>query len=331
MMPGEFEPHEKTLICWPMRAEIYDGALAQARAAHAELAQAIAAFEPVVMIADPSEAEEAQKQCGGSVEVVAIPIDDAWVRDTGPIYIRDSDGQRTATIWKFNSWGEKYLPYDNDAALARSLAEHRGDTVRELEMVFEGGALTTDGQGTAITTTQCLMNSNRNPSLTRLDIETQMRRALGIKKLLWLPYGLVDDHDTDGHVDNVAAFSRDGHVIMQGCDDEARPDHERLNINGRWLSGQVAASGDAIAITTLPTLPFFTSSSGQEVAVPYANFYIANGAVFVPICGHEADGDTLDQLSSLFPDRRVIGLDIGGILAVGGGGIHCITQQIPAV
>lgn len=327
-MPGEFEPHERTVVVWPTRDSVYTGSLLdEARDAHAELARAMARFEPVTMIADPNEAADAAERCGGGIEVVALPVDDSWFRDSGPIYVVGDEG-RTAIDFAFNSWGEKFVPWDRDAAVARAWAEHAGHPVRSVPLVFEGGSISVDGQGTAVTTTQCLMHPNRNPSLTQTEIEVAVCDALGLDVLLWLPHGLALDDDTDGHVDNIACFARPGTLVMQGCDDPDEPDWLRLNVDRRVAQGAIDARGEAIEVVEVPVLPFI-ERDGVRAPVPYLNYYVGNGFVVVPTCGHAADADMIAIIAEQYPGRETFGLDIGAILALGGGGIHCITQQIP--
>ncbi|MCB0969035.1 MAG: agmatine deiminase family protein [Ilumatobacter sp.] len=330
-MPGEFAPHERTVICWPTRDAIYPGPLLdEARAAHAELAQAIARYEPVTMIAPPGTADDAAERCGGGVEVVEIPIDDSWFRDSGPIYVTGDAGARTAVDFAFNAWGEKFPPWDDDAAVARRWAEHAGHDTTSVDLVFEGGSISTDGEGSFVTTIQCLMHPNRNPTLTRARIEETLAAALGLESMLWLPHGLALDADTDGHVDNVAAFARPGVLVVQGCDDPDEPDHLLMDVNRRIADGWVDARGRSVAVVEVPVLPF-RERDGVRVPVPYLNYYVGNGFVAVPTCGHPADADMLAIIAEQYPGRDAFGLDVGEILAIGGGGIHCVTQQVPAV
>jgi agmatine deiminase len=322
-MPAEFARHERTVMCWPTRVEIYGERMPEARRAHASVARTISGFEPVVMIAAPADAEDASRMCGETVEVIALPIDDSWFRDTGPIYV--TDGRlREGTCWKFNSWGEKYLPYDNDAKIAQAWLRSRGETSRSVDMVLEGGSITTNGAGVMVTTEQCLLNKNRNPHLTREQIVARVCAELGQDRIVWLPHGLFLDDGTDGHVDNVAAFASAEVLVMQGCDDKNEPDHARLEANRR------VAIDAGFQVREIPVLPF-AEIDGRRVVVPYANFYIVNGGVIVPVCGHAADDDVLALIGEWFPNREVVGLEVGEILAHGGGGIHCITQQVPAV
>ena len=235
-----------------------------------------------------------------------------------------------ALDWEFNSWGGKFLPYDDDAAVAGKWAAQAGHAVQSVPVILEGGSITTDGQGTLVTTEQCLLHPNRNPALSRVEIEAVLRGELGVSSILWLPHGLALDDDTDGHVDNVAAFARPGLLIVQGCDDEADDDWLRCNVNARTARGALDAHLREIAVVEVPVLPF-TEVRGQRLAVPYLNFYVANGVVVVPVCGHPADDDMLAIIADQFPDRDLVALEVGTILAYGGGGIHCITQQVPAV
>lgn len=328
-MPAEFAPHEGTAIVWPHRAEIYPGALMdEARDAHAQLAEAIAAFEPVWMIADPADAADAAARCGTSATVVELPVDDSWFRDTGPIYVFDGP-ERLALDFDFNGWGDKFAPWDADAALAEAWAAHQGHERRHVPIVFEGGSITVDGAGTAATTIQCLLHPNRNPDLTQTDIEDQICDELGLDAVIWLPYGLALDDDTDGHVDNVAAFTKPGTLLVQGCDDRTEADFVRMNVNARVARDAADARGERIEVVEVPVLPFL-ERDGMRVAVPYLNLYVGNGFVVVPTSGHPADDDMVALIAEQFPGRSTFGLEIGSILAVGGGGIHCITQQIPA-
>jgi agmatine deiminase len=331
LMPGEFEPHERTVICWPTRREIYPGALfGEAEEAHALVARTIAGFEPVTMIADTGAGERAQEMCGGTVEVVEIPIDDSWFRDTGPIYVRRG-GELVALDFLFNGWGEKFEPWDADADVASRWIDHGGHRRRAVPVVLEGGSLSVDGAGTLVTTTQCLMHPNRNPSMTQRDVEQVLAEELGAERVLWLPYGLALDDDTDGHVDNVAAFARPGLLVVQGCEEEEEEDDWlRLHVDRRCADGAVDARGEPIEVVEVPVLPF-VERDGVRAAVPYLNYYVGNGFVAVPVCGHAADSDMVALIGEQYPGRRTIALDVGAILAIGGGGIHCITQQVPVL
>jgi agmatine deiminase len=315
-------------MCWPTRAALWGDHIRDAERAYADVASTIARFEPVTMLSSQRTAERADSLCGSGVEVIEMAIDDSWFRDSGPIFVIDDSGARIATDWIFNSWGEKYLPYDDDERAARSFAAVVGDPVRTIPMVFEGGSITGDGDGTLVTTSQCLMHPNRNPSLTQREIESTLRAELGAERVIWLPYGLALDDDTDGHVDNVAAFAAPGTLVVQGCDDGGQPDWLRLDVDRRVAAGALDAMQRALEVITIPVLPF-AEVGGERVVVPYLNYYLGNGFVLIPTCGHPADAEMVDLIGAQYPGREAIGIDVGAILAFGGGGVHCITQQIP--
>jgi agmatine deiminase len=327
-MPAEWSPHERTLMAWPARRSLWGAQYEQACSVHAAVARAVAAHEPVTMAATPGDAAAARLACGPGVEVVPIPIDDSWIRDTGPIGVVGPRGQRAAVDFAFNGWGDKFRPWERDDALAGVLAEHLGLPCHRAPFVLEGGAITVDGEGTLITTEQCLLHPNRNPRLTRAQIEEGLHHYLGVERVIWIPFGLADDDDTDGHVDNVASFVAPGVVLVQGCDDPDRPDHERLAINRRCLAGATDAAGRSLEVIDVPVLPFVSTGRGAR-GVPYLNSYVAAGVVVVPVSGHPADDRMLDVIARCYPDRDVVPLP-GTTLAHGGGGVHCITQQVPS-
>jgi agmatine deiminase len=332
MMPAETDDHERTLMCWPSRPQIWQNRLRQAQLDFAEIAQAIARFEPVTMVSRPEAAELAADLCGSgdghNIEIVEINIDDSWCRDSGPIYVTNDAGDRRVVDFRFNAWGEKFFPFDDDAKLVQRWCEHAGHDRHAVDMVLEGGALTVDGQGTLVTTQQTLMNPNRNPHMTRAEMERALSESLGISTVIWLPYGLALDDDTDGHVDNVAAFAAPQHLVMQGCSDTEEDDWLRLETNRRWAQGAVDATGEPIKVLMVPVLPF-VEVNDERLVVPYLNYYVGNGAVFVPVTGNAADNEMLSLIGTCYPDREVVPIP-GTTLALGGGGPHCITQQIPA-
>jgi len=323
-MPAEWEPHERTLMGWPCRTELWGETMDQARADYATVANAIAAFEPVTMIAaDGADAAAARAACAGAVEIVELPLDDSWLRDCGPIYVVDEDGgsrSRQAVHFGFNAWGEKFPPWDRDAAVGRLIAERLGDPVVEGGMVLEGGSIHTDGAGTLLTTEQCLLNPNRNPSMSREEIEEVLRARLGAHEILWLGMGLVEDRDTDGHIDLIAAFTKPGEVLLQVVD-EGNPNYVHCQEN---LSVLVSRG---VEVIEMPYLPYATVA-GEEVAASYMNFYVCNGGVIVPVAGAETDEAALQIVAGCYPGREVVPVP-GLVLAFGGGGPHCITQQVP--
>ena len=327
-MPAEFAPHERTMMAFPCRADLWGARLRDGQLAWAELARTIAAFEPVTMLARPSDVELAADLCAHrDIEIVEMPLDDSWLRDTAPIYVT-APGRRVATDFTFNGWGGAYVPFDNDDAIPERWAALRGEERIEVDLVLEGGSITVDGEGTLLTTEQCLLHPNRNPRLSRADIERVLRESLGVQTIVWLPFA-IDDRDTDGHVDLVAMFVEPGCVLWQGCADHDDPEHERLTLSRRCLDGAFDAKGRAIEIIDVPVLPY-CEVDGERLPVPYANAYVCNGAVIVPVTGHEADDDMLDIIRSAWPNREVVPVR-GEMIAFGGGGPHCTTQQIPVV
>jgi len=321
--PAEWERHERTLMGWPCRLDLWGETLVQARADYATVANAIAEFEPVTMIANPgADAAQARAACSAKVEVLELPIDDSWLRDCGPIYVTDEGGRRRAVHFGFNAWGEKFLPFDRDAEVGRLVALALGDEVREAPMILEGGSIHTDGHGTILTTEQCLLNPNRNLGMTREQIELTLGDQLGAERIVWLGNGLIEDRDTDGHVDLIAAFTPGGEVLLQTVPDD-NPNYADCEENRARLD----AAG--IAVTEMPHLPY-VEVAGEVVAAGYLNFYVCNDALIVPITGADPDAEALARVAAAFPGREVIGVP-GDVLSYGGGGPHCVTQQVPAV
>ena len=269
-MPAEWAPHERTLMAWPTRPELWGEQLEPARAEYAQTANAIAAFEPVTMVcANPAEAAQARAALAAAVEVVELAIDDSWLRDSGPIFVVGG-GRRAGVHFAFNSWGGKFEPWDRDAAVGELLVEHVGDHCYKAPFVLEGGAILVDGEGTLLTTEECLLNPNRNPGMSREELERGLRDHLGVETVVWLGQGLVEDRDTDGHVDMLAAFTRPGQVLLQTLEPGA-PSHERMADNRSRL---VAAGLDVIDLPLMPTVEV----AGEPVAVTYLNLYLCNGA-----------------------------------------------------
>ena len=325
-MPAEWERHERTLVAWPARAAAWRGTtIEDARDVHAEIVDAIAAFEPVTLVANPPDADDARARVTATnVDVVALPIDDSWLRDSGPIIVRGAQDARAGIDFRFNAWGEAFTPYDRDADIARRLLEHLGIERSASPLVLEGGSIAVDGQGTLVTTEQCLLNPNRNPLLSRDEIARELQQQLGADTIVWLENGLVEDADTDGHVDNVCAFLAPGHALLQTVRDPDDPNHDNARRNREILDRA------GVAVVELDLLPRTVRDDGAAVAIPYTNFYLCNGAAIVPVAQIDPDMDrqALDLLATLMPGREIVGVP-GRVLALGGGGVHCITQQVP--
>jgi agmatine deiminase len=297
---------------------------AGAKAEYAAVANAIADFEPVTLVAAPAQVEEARAAVSGAVEVVGIAIDDSWARDSGPIFVVGGDQRRAGVHFGFNAWGEKFTPYDDDAAFGARVLEHLGEErIDATEFVLEGGSIAVDGEGTLITTEQCLLHPNRNPSLDREAIEARLRSRLGVERIVWLGQGLVEDGDTDGHVDNICAWISPGRVLLQTVASEDDPNYANCVENAARLR---AAGIEVVELTALPRV----ADAPEPTVVPYVNYYVANGALIVPVTGAETDAEALRLLESLYPGRQAVPAP-GTSLALGGGGVHCITQQVPAV
>jgi agmatine deiminase len=326
-MPAETSRHERTLMAWPTAAmaevELWgDAGLDGARDVYAEIARTIARYEPVTMVAAPAEAESATQCCGADVDVAALPIDDSWIRDTGPIVVFEGS-ERHALHFRFNAWGEKWLSYDADAAVGSAIAARLGLPVFEVPMVLEGGSIAVDGEGLLVTTERCLLNPNRNPAMSRAGIEATLRKHLGVDRIVWLADAIAEDDGTDGHVDNVVAFTRPGRVLLQCCADPSNPNHAIALDNRRRLTEA------GIEVVDVPALPYGRVGTSRPLAVPYVNLYALNGAVLVPTCGADTDRAMLEIIADEYPGREVVAVR-GAVLAHGGGGVHCITQQVPA-
>jgi agmatine deiminase len=322
-MPAEWSPHQATLMEWPTatRGDLWGDLFEQAKRDYAAVASAVASFEPVVMVADPPQSAEARAMCAEGVDIIPVPIDDSWMRDNGPIFVTDGAGGVALVHFGFNSWGEKYLPYDRDAEVPKAIAAHLGMRRYEAPMVLEGGSFFVDGEGTLLTTEQCLLNPNRNPTMTRERIEETLGEYLGVDLVIWLGRGSALDRDTDGHVDAIAQYVRPGVVLMWTPSDPSDPDHASGRENLARLRGARDAAG-----RTLEVIEF---EPGSASSTAYMNFYVANGGVIVPADGNSQDEAAIEQIRAAYPDREVVTVP-GRTILQGGGGPHCITQQVPA-
>ena len=325
-MPAEFEPHAATWMAWPSRPEIWGDDFAAVKADYARLARTIAHFEPLRMAAPAASIAEARAACGDSVQVIEIPIDDSWARDSGPTFLIDGRGATIATAWTFNAWGGKYHPHDQDALFARRVAAHLQVPVEASAMVLEGGGIFSDGEGTLVTTETCLLNTNRNPHMSKAEVETELRRMLGVHTVIWLP-GDPTEVETNGHIDGLMAFTAPGKALIEEISDSTDERFEILRENRRALELAVDAKGRRLELMSIeeadPSI-----AVGSRYCRSYVNFYTVNGAVIAPAYGIAADARVEATLKRAFPGRCVIMLPIGRI-ATGGGGFHCITQQQP--
>lgn len=319
-MPAEWAPHAACWMAWPCRAEVF-GDCRAARAEFAETARQIAEFELVLMAARPEDAKAARKILGGAAEILEWPLNDSWMRDFGPTFIKNAAGDIAGVDWKFNAWGEKYAPHDLDNAVAARVLAHAGGRRFCAPLVMEGGAFHADGEGTILTTEQCLLHPNRNPSMNRTEIEKHLREYLGAEKIIWLAGDLLDT-ETDGHVDGVACFAAPGIVLVL----ESGGD-KTLAENIRRLRNAKDARGRKLEVITLPCPEIL--ENGKPLLASYINFYLANGAVIMPSFGIAEDFTAKSVLAEVFPRRKIVQTPARET-AKGGGGIHCITQQQPA-
>lgn len=330
-MPDEGEPHERTWMAFGPGEEIWGkDLLPRVREDLARIANAVARFEPVTMLVRPEDRALAEELCDEGVELVEAPLDDLWMRDTGPCFVVNDAGDLGALDLNFNGWGDKQ-DHDRDAAVAAFVARRSGAVHIRSKIVGEGGGIEVDGYGTAIITESCFVNANRNPGRSRTEIEAELKQRLGLRKVIWLP-GIAGKDITDGHTDFYARFVRPGVVVAALDNDPQSFDHAVTLAHLEILKQATDAEGRLLEVIPLAApsniRPDFES---EDFAAGYVNFYVCNGAVIAPQFGDaEADTAARRTLESLFPGRAVVQIDIDGI-AAGGGGIHCATQQQPAV
>jgi agmatine deiminase len=330
-VPAEWAPHRAMWLGFPSHAELWEDDLAPAQAEVAALARALAgpgAERVRLMTGSPQGADEARRLLGqaAEIEIVTGAFGDIWLRDTGPIFARATQGL-VAQGFRFNGWGGKYqLP--NDDTVAGQIATAAGTPLNEFGFVLEGGALDHDGEGTVLTTGQCLLNSNRNPGWSQADAEAALAQALGAKTVLWLGEGLANDH-TDGHVDNLARFVAPGVVACPVAYGRGDPNAQAYDDAARRLAGMTDAAGRKLTVMRIPSPGWIDGPDRKAAPASHMNFLIANGAVIVPIYAEAPGAFAVQALEHLFPGRQVIGLPSRAILS-GGGSFHCISQQEPA-
>ncbi|GHE22476.1 agmatine deiminase [Halomonas urumqiensis] len=347
-MPAEFAPHDACWMLWPQRPDTWRYGAKPAQRAFAEVACAIAESETVFVGVNDDQYENARHQLPAHIRVVELSSNDAWMRDVGPTFLTHPDGRLAMVDWEFNAWGGLegglYFPWDKDRRIRTKIAEMLGIPRFAAPVVLEGGALHVDGQGTLITTEECLLNANRNPDRDRDQMERVLHDTLGVDHVIWLPRGCHLD-ETDGHVDNLCCFVAPGEVVLTWCDDESDPQYaisrealevletshdakgRRLNVHKLPQPGPLhIAEDEASGIDRLshshPRRP------GDRMAASYVNFYIGNSVVVMPLLDPAHDEAAQGIVQGLFPDKRVIGVPAREIL-LGGGNIHCITQQQP--
>jgi len=347
-MPAEFEPHRGCWMLWPERGDTWRMGAKPAQAGFVRVAETICGFEPVTVGVGYRQWENARSALPTAIRVVEVSSDDAWMRDVGPTFVVNNHGAIRGVDWQFNAWGGLdgglYFPWSLDSLVAKKVLEiERADHYRA-PLVMEGGSFHVDGQGTLITTEECLLNRNRNPHLTRRQIESLLKTYLNVNKVVWLDQGVYLD-ETDGHVDNLCCFVKPGEVLLTWTDDREDPQYEISRQALKILSDATDARGRPLIVHKIhqPDPMVMTEEECQglkasktakprrtddRLAASYVNFYIANGGVVMPLFDDAHDQAAVDLLTRLFPDRRVVGIRSREIL-LGGGNIHCITQQIP--
>lgn len=328
-IPAEWAPHQAIWTAWPSHADLWAENLEPARAEFAAMARALAApfggrgGDTLRVLACGLEAEKsARAALGDCAQILPARFGDIWLRDTGPIFALDG----LAHAFRFNFWGGKYdLP--GDELVAEQIARQAGARLLRHDFVLEGGAMELDGEGSVLTTRQCLLNPNRNPGWGEASAEAALRGALGVEKVLWLDEGLLHDH-TDGHIDNLARFVAPGRVVCQAPHGEDDPNAAVLEAIAQKLAGMRDARGRRLEVIRLPSPGLVRSEDGAPMPASHMNFVIGNASVVVPI--YNAQGEVaVEALAALFPDRRTIGLSASALLS-GGGAFHCITQQEPS-
>jgi len=343
-MPGEFEPHAGCWMLWPERPDNWRLGAKPAQRAFATTAAAIAQFEPVTMGVSRGQFLNARQMLPAHVRVVEMSYDDSWIRDCGPTFVINDKGAVRGVDWDFNAWGGIYFPWDQDALVARKVLKIERLDRYKADLVLEGGSIHVDGEGTLLVTEECLLNPNRNPQLTKEKIEETLRECLNVEQIVWLDRGVCLD-ETSGHIDNLCCFVRPGVVALTWTDDRSDPQHEisldaydRLraatDARGRKFEVHKIHQPEPMTITKEEsegidavegTLP---RRAGDRLAGSYINFYTANDGIVMPTFDDPHDGAAIETLQRLFPKRRIVDVPAREIL-LGGGNIHCITQQQP--
>ena len=328
-MPPEWAPHQLTLMSWPCRPQTYVGAegdfgpeaYREAQVQQAAVANAVSEFEPVLMLVRTEQLGEARRMLSSRIELLEIELDDAWMRDNGPIFVRDAHQQVALVDFGFNGWGEESQPTAFDSRVPEIIAGHLGVRRYVAPMVLEGGSFFVDGEGTLITTEQCLMNQNRNPDMSREQIEQTLSDYLGVDKMVWLGEGHYEDFSTDGHIDDIAHFLSPGSVILHTPSNPAHPDHHKGIDNAHRLRAATDARGRTIDVVEFDT--------GQAAGIPYLNLFVCNGGIVAPIADTPEDETALAQIHAVYPERKIVTVPADVLFMAGGGGPHCITQQVP--
>jgi len=332
-LPAEWEPHAATWLAWPHRRATFLGPFAAIPPVYERLARLVAAHEPVRIVGPAGVLAAPRKRLADTPHVafVEIPTNDSWIRDTGPVFLvpRDrSAAPPVAVCWDWNAWGGKYPPWDDDARVARRVADHLGLAAHEPGVVLEGGAIETDGDGTLLANERCVVDPRRNPGLDRVAMERALVRWLGVERVLWVGGDLAGD-DTDGHIDQLARFVAPGRVLAARQADPLDPNHAALEANLALLRTHVDARGRRLEVVPVD-IPARFAFEHTQLPASHLNFYVANGVVAVPVFGGPTDDPALATIGGCFPGRRVEPVDCRELVR-GRGGLHCITRDEPSV
>jgi len=325
-MPAEWAPHARCWMAWPCRAALWRDDLVAAWRVTAQIARTIARFEPVTMLVRPEHQAQATLLCGRGVTMLPMALDDSWTRDTGPTFLTNVDDGVAGVAWGFNGWGNRWTPHGSDERVASGILASQKMHAYRGPMVLEGGAIAVDGTGTLIASESCLLNPNRNPTLDRREVEEMLALYLGVRRVIWLAEGLVDD-EADGHVDNLVCFAAPGTVLVNTTTDASDANHGALGDCLARLKRARGAFGQPLQIIELPQ-PAAREWNGKRAPLSYTNLYLANGAVIVPGFDDPMDGRAREIVQRAFPKREVVQIDARDLLK-GGGGIHCITSAQP--
>ena len=345
-MPGEFEPHKQIWMLWPERPDNWRNGGKLAQKGFAEVAKAISQFEPVTMCVSREQYANCRNVLPDNIRVVEISNNDAWIRDCGPTFLVNDEGNVRAVDWDFNAWGGLvdglYFPWDQDQLVAQKVCEIEGiDTYRTPGFVLEGGAFHADGEGTLLTTEMCLLSEGRNPHMSKEEIEEMLKEYLNLEKVIWVKDG-IDPDETNGHIDDVACFVRPGEVACIWTEDENDPFYQVCQDSYKLLCESTDAKGRKLKVhkLCLPKTPVriggefdidcvegtIPREDGDLCIASYMNFLIVNGGVIVPQYGDENDALALKQIQEMFPGHKAVGVNTREIV-YGGGNVHCITQQ----
>ncbi|MBS56945.1 MAG: agmatine deiminase [Rickettsiales bacterium] len=325
-VPGRFEDHECTFITWPCLTDL------EIKNFEKEIIffiKKLSKYEKVIIIADPLNFINAKKNCENFSLVWSIPTDWSWIRDNGPIFVFNKNNKIEGIHFQFNGWGKKYFPCNSVKQMPKLLLKKLGIKRRVSNLILEGGGVTFDGKGTMVTTEQMLLNKNRNPNYSKKDIEIEVKKLLGIEKVIWLKKGLFEDKSTDGHVDCVAEYIGPGKILIQTIYNKQNPNYDILKDNLKIIQNETDAMGNKLEIIEMPYLPYFRNKYKNNIYTsPYTNYYIANGVVLVPEVDRRTDHKAYKIIEQVYPQRDILPVS-SYYQAIGGGGPGCITQHLP--